>query len=117
MKPRYAFVADDFTGATDTLATLALAGLRTSLYLDVERMARDQTSDAIGLATAARSLATSQLVGALAPAADALRHVAAPIAHYKVCSTFDSAPHIGSIGAAVDALRDAIPNRLRPLPI
>ena len=115
MRPRYAFVADDFTGATDTLATLALAGLRTSLYVDAERMARDQTSEAIGLATAARSLATSQLVAALARAADALRAIAAPIAHYKVCSTFDSAPHIGSIGAAVDALRVAVPHRLLPI--
>ena len=25
-----------------------------------------------------------------------------PVVHYKVCSTFDSAPHIGSIGRAVD---------------
>jgi uncharacterized protein YgbK (DUF1537 family) len=25
--------------------------------------------------------------------------------HYKCCSTFDSAPHIGSIGIAVEALR------------
>src|SRR3954469_22568658 len=26
----------------------------------------------------------------------------APITHYEVCSTFDSAPHVGSIGRAID---------------
>jgi hypothetical protein len=30
------------------------------------------------------------------------------VLHYKTCSTFDSAPHIGSIGAAVRALRGAV---------
>jgi uncharacterized protein YgbK (DUF1537 family) len=31
-----------------------------------------------------------------------LAALGAPIAHYKVCSTLDSAPHIGSIGTAID---------------
>jgi uncharacterized protein YgbK (DUF1537 family) len=35
--------------------------------------------------------------------------------HYKCCSTFDSAPHVGSIGAAVAALRPHFPNPLVPI--
>lgn len=115
MTLRYAFVADDFTGATDTLATLAGAGLRVALYLDATRMATDTDSDAVGLATSVRSLATPHIGAALAPAAQALRTLRPPIVHYKVCSTFDSAPGTGSIGAAVAALRDAVPNDFLPI--
>ena len=35
--PAYAFYGDDFTGATDTLAHLARAGLRTMLFFAVGR--------------------------------------------------------------------------------
>ena len=78
---RYAFVADDFTGATDTLATLARAGLRTSLYLDAQRMARGHRSPTPwGSPTSVRSLAPPQIAAALAPAAAALRRLRAPIA-------------------------------------
>jgi uncharacterized protein YgbK (DUF1537 family) len=38
----------------------------------------------------------------LPPLFELLRSLGAPIAHYKVCSTFDSAPHVGSIGRAID---------------
>ena len=31
-----------------------------------------------------------------------LKALGAPVVHYKVCSTFDSAPHIGSIGRAAE---------------
>jgi uncharacterized protein YgbK (DUF1537 family) len=113
--PRFAFVADDFTGATDTLATLALAGLRTSLYLDAARMAADRESDAVGLATATRSMAPEAIAATLAPAASALGTLGAPVSHYKVCSTFDSSPAVGSIGAAVAALREGVPGSFLPI--
>ncbi|HEX4329594.1 MAG TPA: four-carbon acid sugar kinase family protein, partial [Burkholderiales bacterium] len=35
--------------------------------------------------------------------------------HYKVCSTFDSAPEIGNIAAAVHALRPHVANRFVPI--
>ena len=38
----------------------------------------------------------------LPPVFDLLAAIGAPVIHYKVCSTFDSAPHIGSIGRAID---------------
>ncbi|KAB2752618.1 four-carbon acid sugar kinase family protein, partial [Brucella anthropi] len=36
------------------------------------------------------------------PACNWLKSLNAAIAHYKVCSTFDSAPHVGNIGKAVE---------------
>ena len=38
----------------------------------------------------------------LPPIFQLLADIGAPVIHYKVCSTFDSAPHIGSIGRAAD---------------
>src|SRR3954467_1386269 len=38
----------------------------------------------------------------LPPIYELLRSLGAPIVHHKVCSTFDSAPHVGSIGRAID---------------
>ena len=38
----------------------------------------------------------------LPPVFELLRSLGTPVVHYKVCSTFDSAPHIGSIGRAID---------------
>lgn len=38
----------------------------------------------------------------------------APIIHYNVCSTFDPAPHIGSIGRAACRRHGALPPCLRP---
>jgi hypothetical protein len=39
----------------------------------------------------------------------------APVFHYKTCSTFDSAPHVGSIGVAVAVLREFIRNPFVPI--
>jgi uncharacterized protein YgbK (DUF1537 family) len=45
----------------------------------------------------------------------ALAGLSAPLVHYKVCSTFDSAPHIGSIGRAIDLGAAVIPGAWVPL--
>ncbi len=41
----------------------------------------------------------------LPPVFEFLADLSAPIAHYKVCSTFDSSPEIGSIGRAIELAR------------
>jgi uncharacterized protein YgbK (DUF1537 family) len=46
-----------------------------------------------------------------------LRALAAPICHYKTCSTFDSAPHVGSIGRAIDIGRATFGGVFVPLVI
>ena len=53
----YVFIADDFTGASDTLATLSRGGLRARLFRDVPSKADIVGLDAWGIATDARALA------------------------------------------------------------
>ena len=104
------FYADDFTGATDTLATAARTGLRTVLFLGVPddaQRARVGDLDCLGIAGAARSMDNDAMRAELAPVAAFAKRLAPRVLHYKTCSTFDSAPDVGSIGVAVDALRGA----------
>lgn len=108
--PRIAFYGDDFTGATDTLATAAQAGLRSRLFLRLPtpaQRARAGPLDCLGLAGAARAMTPSEMAAELAPVADFFRASGARLLHYKVCSTFDSAPGTGNIDAAVRALLPA----------
>ncbi len=109
--PKLAFYADDFTGATDTLATVARAGLRALLFLrpptDAQRQAAGPL-DCLGIAGTSRSLRAEAQAQELGAAADYLATLRAPVTHYKTCSTFDSAPEIGSIGHAVGILRQRL---------
>jgi uncharacterized protein YgbK (DUF1537 family) len=109
--PAVVYYGDDFTGATDTLGTAARAGLRALLFLktpDAERLARIGPLDVLGIAGAARTMTPQEMQRELAPVAALFRSLGARVLHYKTCSTFDSSPHIGSIGAAVRALRSAV---------
>jgi uncharacterized protein YgbK (DUF1537 family) len=111
---KFAWYGDDFTGASDTLATLAEAGLKTTLFLDVPTAAQLREAgplDAIGIAGAARALAPAPMREALRPVARFFADCGAPVLHYKCCSTFDSSPTIGSIGVAVDTLNGALGDR------
>lgn len=108
MSLRLAFYGDDFTGSTDALEVLAFAGLRTALFLAPpgrEELARAGPLDAFGVAGDSRSMTPAEMDAALPPVFDALAASGAPIVHYKVCSTFDSAPGIGSIGRAIALAR------------
>jgi len=116
--PRVAWYGDDFTGATDTLAEVSRAGLRSLLFLGVpsaEQLRRAGALDAIGIAGAARAMAPAEMQAELRGAGRFLAGTGARVLHYKCCSTFDSAPHVGSIGAAVQELRRHMPNPLVPI--
>lgn len=111
VSPAIVYYGDDFTGATDTLATGARAGLRTLLFLRVPTPAQLDaagTLDCLGIAGAARSMAPDEMRAELAPVAALFRRLGARVLHYKTCSTFDSAPEVGSIGVAIGALRPAV---------
>jgi uncharacterized protein YgbK (DUF1537 family) len=117
---RLGWYGDDFTGATDTLAVLTQAGLRAMLFLGVpgeRQLARAAdvlggALDAVGIAGAARSMPPPMIARELEPVGAFFARLAPPVLHYKVCSTFDSAPAIGSIGTAVRALRPHVANPL-----
>lgn len=100
-----AYYGDDFTGSTDALEFLTLAGVKTVLFLqkptqkDLDRFPGIQ---AIGLAGKSRSLSPSEMETELFLAFENLKSFEAAHFHYKVCSTFDSAPHVGNIGKAIE---------------
>lgn len=106
--PQVCWYGDDFTGATDTLAEVARAGLRSLLFLGVPTPAqlhRAGPLDAIGIAGAARGMAPAEMVEELRAVGAFMASTGTRVLHYKCCSTFDSAKHVGSIGVAVRELR------------
>ena len=107
-KPLIAFYGDDFTGSTDALECLAAAGLRAVLFTEVPspaQLARFEGLQAVGIAGNSRGLTPEEMEDVIPDALDALRRTGAPILHYKVCSTFDSSPTIGSFGRVMDIAR------------
>lgn len=100
-----AWLGDDFTGSSAVLEALSFAGLPSVLFLDIPSDAQRSLFPGVcgmGIASIARSKGPDWMEQHLPPAFDWLAGQNAPITHYKVCSTLDSAPHIGSIGKAID---------------
>jgi uncharacterized protein YgbK (DUF1537 family) len=102
--PRLVFYGDDFTGSTDALEVLAFAGLKVVLFVaapSAQMLARYPGLDAIGVAGDSRGMSGAEMDAAMPGILAALRDAGAPMVHYKVCSTFDSSPEIGSIGRVI----------------
>ncbi len=100
-----AYYGDDFTGSTDALEFLSRAGVKTVLFIEPptpQMLARYDDLQAIGVAGMTRAMPPAEMELTLQPAFEALKALGAPHVHYKVCSTFDSSPQIGSIGKAID---------------
>lgn len=100
-----AFYGDDFTGSTDALEFLTLAGVKTVLFLktpEQKDLDKFEGIQAIGLAGKSRSMSPSEMEIELVPAFKNLNSFKPTHFHYKVCSTFDSAPHVGNIGKAIE---------------
>jgi uncharacterized protein YgbK (DUF1537 family) len=113
-----AFYGDDFTGSTDALEFLSRAGIKTVLFIEApsaEQLARYPGLQAIGVAGKSRTLSPIEMEEALRPAFSALQKLNPRHVHYKVCSTFDSSPNIGSIGKAIDIGAAIFETRLVPL--
>ena len=103
--PLVAYYGDDFTGASAVMEVTAFAGLDTVLFLSEpspERLAGFAGYRVVGIAGTARAQGPAWMDLHLPPVFRLLRSLGAPVAHYKVCSTFDSAPGTGSIGRAAD---------------
>ncbi len=116
--PRVGWYGDDFTGATDTLAEVSRAGLRSLLFLGVptpQQLSRAGALDAIGIAGAARAMPPAEMQDELDAVGRFMAGRGVRVLHYKCCSTFDSAPHVGNIAAAIQALRRHMPNPLVPI--
>ena len=116
--PRYGWYGDDFTGATDTLATLAERGFKALLFLGIPTQAQLAAAgalDAVGMAGATRTMAPAAMEAELDAAGRVFAGLGVDILHYKCCSTFDSAPDVGSLGVAARTLRRHFPNPLLPI--
>jgi 3-oxoisoapionate kinase len=115
---KLAFYGDDFTGSTDALEVLAFAGLNCALFLQVpdeQTLRALGPFDAIGVAGASRAMSPAEMDSALPDILRGLAALAPQIVHYKVCSTFDSAPTVGSIGRVIELSRSAFPQPLVPI--
>jgi len=113
-----AYYGDDFTGSTDVLEVLSYAGIETALFIDapsIEDLGRFPGLQAVGVAGVTRSRATDEMGVELAPIFRRFGELGAYIVHYKTCSTFDSAPEVGSIGRAIDIGQEVFSSPFVPL--
>ncbi|MDR3793457.1 MAG: four-carbon acid sugar kinase family protein [Terracidiphilus sp.] len=104
-KKLYAWYGDDFTGSTDVLERLALSGIPTVLFTAPPTEAALATFShcrAIGIAGESRSQSPAWMDAHLPAVFERIKSFGAAVNHYKVCSTFDSSPTVGSIGRAIE---------------
>jgi uncharacterized protein YgbK (DUF1537 family) len=111
----YGFFADDLTGASDVLAQAHAHGLSAMLVLDPEHV-RPDAADVVGLAGPARSLSGDALDNEIRSGLAAVGRLDPEVFLYKVCSTFDSSPTVGSIGRALELIAEAHPHH-GPVPV
>jgi uncharacterized protein YgbK (DUF1537 family) len=116
--PLYTWYGDDFTGSTDVLEALALHGVKAVLFTHTpssREIAAFSHCRAVGIAGESRSRGPAWMNRNLPAVFRAMRRLGAPINHYKVCSTFDSSPRVGSIGRAVELGRAAFRSGTVPI--
>jgi uncharacterized protein YgbK (DUF1537 family) len=117
-KPLLSYYGDDLTGSTDVMEALSSQGIDTVLFLKIpepDLLARFSHCRAFGLAGASRSQTPEWMDDNLVPAFTWLEMLNADIAHYKVCSTFDSSAAIGNIGRAIEIGRKVFGEEVVPL--
>lgn len=112
------YYGDDLTGSTDAMEALELGGVPTVLFMrqpDEAMLAQFNHCRAIGLAGTSRSETPHWMDTNLRDAFAWLETLNGAICHYKVCSTFDSSPTIGSIGRAIEIGRSVFAQDSVPL--
>lgn len=113
-----AYYGDDFTGSTDAMEAMTSAGVPTVLFMEPptpQMLASFPHARCVGVAGSSRGRSPAWMDAELPKIFAALAGLGAPILHYKICSTFDSSPDIGSIGRAVDLGTRAMSGRWSPM--
>jgi len=116
--PWITWLGDDFTGSAAVMEVLAFAGLPSVLFTDIPDAAlaaRFAGAQGIGIASTARSHGPDWMRAHLTAPLEWLHSLGAPLLHYKICSTFDSAPDVGSIGCAMDVALKLRPSAAVPM--
>jgi 3-oxoisoapionate kinase len=113
----FAFYGDDFTGSTDSLDMLAAHGVPVTLVPEgslhrLDDLPRDAV---IGVAGRARAMNRREMQAHLPNVFAALRAAGRSTLHYKVCSTFDSAPDIGNMTTAATLAAAAFGDGIIPV--
>jgi len=106
--PLVAWYGDDFTGSAAVMEEFAYAGVESVLFLDIpdpEQLARFASARTIGLAGTSRAHSPAWMEQNLPPPFAFLQGLNASLNLYKICSTLDSSPEIGSIGKALAIAR------------
>jgi 3-oxoisoapionate kinase len=112
------FYGDDFTGSTDVMEAFVRNGMSCVLFLsppepkDLERVG---PVDVIGVAGISRSWTPEEMASNLPGIFKSLKALNAPLFHYKLCSTFDSSPTVGSIGKALEIARETFGPQTVPI--
>ena len=112
------YYGDDLTGSTDVMEALATRGTPAVLFTDIPTaadVARFPGRRAIGIAGTSRSETPGWMDRHLPPVFAWMKSSGAALCHYKVCSTFDSSPAVGSIGRAIDIAVSVFQQRCVPL--
>jgi uncharacterized protein YgbK (DUF1537 family) len=100
------------------MEALQWAGIPTILFLDPpdrQQLESFVGFEAIGVAGTSRSMSVDDMAIELTSVLLKLRELGARFVHYKTCSTFDSAPEIGSIGKAIEIGREIFGSQ--PVPV
>ncbi len=103
--PLVAWYGDDFTGSAAVMEVLSFAGFPAVLFFDIptaSQLKKFAGYRGIGVAGVSRSKGVDWMDQNLPDIYAFLKSVGARVRHYKVCSTLDSSPSVGSIGRAVD---------------
>ena len=118
-RPLVAFYGDDFTGSTENLAQFCRHGLSGRLFFSsdnhdaITSMAAEL--DIVGLAGTARGLVPEAITAEVEPALAVLAAISPQLMQFKICSTFDSSPAMGSIGHVLDLARQRWPGCALPV--
>jgi uncharacterized protein YgbK (DUF1537 family) len=116
--PYLCFYGDDFTGSTDVLECLSSAGIRSVLFLappDESTLRSFANVEAIGVAGMSRAMTPDAMERSLPPIFRWMAGTGSSLLHYKVCSTFDSSQHVGSIGKAMEIATAELGTPLIPI--
>lgn len=109
---------DDFTGSAAVMEALTFAGLPSILFFDTPtpaQLARFPSMRGLGIASTARSHSPAWMTVNMPAPLAFLAALKAQFLHYKICSTLDSARHVGNIGVAIDLALQACPSKGIPL--
>lgn len=113
-----AWYGDDFTGAAATMEVLAFAGLPSMLFLEPpteDQLTRYPGLRGVGVASTARAQSPSWMRSELPNVFSQLAALKPGLLHYKICSTLDSSPEVGSIGCAIEIGADLTGSQIIPV--